>query len=513
MLPSRSPTTPQNGQQQQPPSGPPASPTNGRTSTSPINPVFLTGTSTPMRFATSTNAFGLNVSPTSSSSSRDGSGGPATNANSGPGPSFQPLETGRSPPSAGTVTTKRLRRPSMLSLAQTASFSSDKSTNDQERPSSPSMISRPMIQISDPSSSTAVQGQSQIVQPSPFLLSKHRSMPFSGSIPGLQRTSSAPSLGLEGLKASTPPLGQSTSMELEGSGSESPMDTEGDGGNSEADNDSRSPLRWAPSHLQTSASRRKGKGKMDDLDMPTASPIAGSSIAPISQLHAPPFTGRPLPASLLATLISESTPLKHEMESEARLQRFISSHPSALPLTPRAPRSSRGRFPEMVGGEDDDDQDDIRRKSGWAMRSWMGGGRGGSTSDSDSDDMLGDDAIPDTEPVNAAFAAGMDMDRPTSSSSSSRWAGGTFPESGKALQSTLGFTGSTNQPTPPSNNAPWSNAKQSGGRLSSSAAGSGMVPSPGTGFALPNAFGSLGMGGNGGTTPLASPTIERLEVR
>ena len=50
---------------------------------------------------------------------------------------------------------------------------------------------------------------------------------------------------------------------------------------------------------------------------------------------------------------------------------------------------------------------------------------------------------------------------------------------------------------------------KSSARMSFGAAGAGMVPSPGTGLALPSAFGGLGMGTG---TPLASPTIERLDV-
>jgi hypothetical protein len=127
-------------------------------------------------------------------------------------------------------------------------------------------------------------------------------------------------------------------------------------------------------------------------------------------------------------------------------------------------------------------------------------------SDSDSDDE-GDIG----EPVNAAFAAGMDLDRPMSSSmSSTAWPSGNASESGKMTpgsgsgsgpSSLAGQGHGTGVPTPPAQNGSWGRPA----RMSFS----NMVSSPGTGLALPGAFGSLAMGG---ITPLGSPTLERLEV-
>jgi hypothetical protein len=61
----------------------------------------------------------------------------------------------------------------------------------------------------------------------------------------------------------------------------------------------------------------------------------------------------------------------------------------------------------------------------------------------------------------------------------------------------------TGVPTPPPQNGPW------GSRPARMSFGNNMMSSPGTGLALPGAFGSLAMGG---CTPLGSPTLERLEV-
>lgn len=314
----------------------------------------------------------------------------------------------------------------------------------------------------------------------------------------------------------TPPRLHSAAEMDDGSrgDSQSPFDME-------MGEEQRSPLRFLPSHLQTSASRRKGKGKMDDLDhLPLGSPITGppgSTPHPEGEtVPLKPFNRKPLPASLVATLISESQPLEHEIQSEARLQRFIHSHPPRLPLTPRISKSTRGRFPEMADNEDDDEDD---RRPSWRGRQWMGMR---SDSDSDSDD--------DGEPVNSAFAAGMDLDRPvsmSSSSSSAVWPSGNVSESGKmtpgglalgpagggagaggpvSMAGTIGFGSGTGQPTPPPGNTTWGGAQ----RPSRLSFGAGMIPSPGNGFQLPGAFGGLGMGGGG--TPLGSPTIERLEV-
>ena len=286
-------------------------------------------------------------------------------------------------------------------------------------------------------------------------------------------------------------------------------DLEGDNGDSDnmmdmADpEDLRSPLRFLPSHLDTSASRRKGKGKSADYE---AAPAPKTLLPPHGETipgGLAAFHRKPLPATLLATLISETDPQEHEMQSEARMQRFMHSHASRLPFTPRASKSTRGRFPEMADNEDEDMPP--RRPSYRDRTSWTNM-RMDSDSDSDDEGDIG-------EPVNAAFAAGMDLDRPMSSSmSSTAWPSGNVSESGKMTPgsgsgsgpSSLAGQGNgpgTSVPTPPAQNGPWGRPA----RMSFS----NMVSSPGTGLALPGAFGSLAMGG---ITPLGSPTLERLEV-
>lgn len=434
-----------------------------------VPPSFaLRNPTSPIRFATTIKAFGLMGSPSSSSSpssSRD---------------TFHPNGmVDISPPTAGTVSTRRLRRPSMLSLAQTATFASEGSRNEEVTATAPGS-GPPVVQDLSSSKYPFTHQPAPRWGPAAFLMQE-----------AIRRPSSAPPPLIEGLTTSTPPT-QSEGIEAEGSGSQSPMDLEGE------------PLRWMPNHLQSS-SRRKGKARMEDARTRRTSPNHPNSF------HAPPFTGRPLPAPLLATLISESSPLEHEMRSEARLQRLLLSHPHALPLTPRAPRSSRGRFPEMVGGDDDDEDDpSMRRRSSWARISWM---NRASSSDSDSDEMTMPDADPpepepEPEPVNSAFAAGMDMDRPTSSSSSSmgmELSGKSTP--GQSRSNSGSIVQAQAQPTPPMRDGPWGKGNM---RLSFGSAGFGMVPSPGSGLGLPNAFGGLGMSGVG--TPLGSPTIERVEV-
>lgn len=517
----------------------------------------------PIHFAASSNAFGLTVSPSSSSSSSRDLRHSLSTGTLG-SQSFQGTDT--SPPSAGTFHTKRLRRPSMLSLTQNASFinnsagpSGTNGTNgihrsqvDRDDKASSSLSGAEQ----DPSSSRnpfeaapAVQtrtalplpppltGQAEgmispteripnpfhsfgAVQPKPQSRAQSRwgdtttATPFlSNSL--IRRTSSAPPLALEALSTHTPPMGSTAQMQNALMEDTESMETDSNYGDSVDQNEPilSSPTlhshHWLPPHLQPS-SRRKGKAKADDLARDGADP----------NVHQPPFTGRPLHASLLATLISESSPLEHEMRSEARLQRLLSSHPQVLPLTPRAPRSSRGRFPETAG--DDDDEDEPFPHS-WSRRSWMGRSRRTSSSDSDTDEGMEELEPEQGEPVNSAFAAGMDMDRPDSRGSSSTGFGFTTREngSGSGSNSRSDSVGAgVGLPTPPSSQifqqqqqAP---AQSWGGRhgmrMSFSQAGqaaSGMVPSPGSGLGLPSAFGGLGMGTG---TPLGSPTIERLEV-
>ena len=444
----------------------------------------------PVRFASSSNAFGLTVSPASSTSSNHRDQPPlfSTSANS--------LTNGRgtdnSPPSAGTVQTRRLRRPSMLSLAQTASFGSANGTSqDDSDMNDPPRTAIPAIR--DPSSSRSLlpiqrQGTNPDAGPSKSKLEINNPfMPHASTRWGerstsntpfltnslIRRTSSAPPLALEGLSTQTPSTGHSppsNSMRLDTDS----MDRD--------DSPSLSPtqVRWHNDPLRSGS--RKGKAKMDIQNTPGD--------------QNQPFTGRPLPAPLLATLISERAPLEHEMRSEARLQRLLHSHPSALPLTPRAPRSVRGRFPETAG--DDDDDDDISRS--WRQRNWLGRGTRPPSSDSDSDDGVMEEVTEPNEPVNAAFAAGMDMDRPVSRSSSSN--GAANQNNGNVIGTPqFGWGGGS---------LVRSNAPRMSFGTAGQAAGMGMVPSPGTGIGLPSAFGGLGMGGGG--TPVGSPTIERLEV-
>lgn len=382
----------------------------------------------------------------------------------------------------------------MLSLAQTASYRSEGSDVDVSITARPHSTRDPENERGRLAFDEERQNQysfnvdSNPFQPTPRWGSDNFLGQFSG-----RETATA----FEGLKASTPPVNLDKSEE-EGSGSASPMEI------GEMDYEARSPLKWMPSHMQPGAgARRKGKAKMEDIDCGV-----GLSSPHPNQLHPPPFTGRPLPGPLLATLLSESAPLEHEMRSEARLQRMLSSHHQALPFTPRAPRSSRGRFPETVD-DDDDEHDPSTSRWSSARRSWMGRG---SIDDSDSDEETGA-----PEPVNSAFAAGMDMDRPGSSSSSGMGMSAFAQESGRntpALPLTMGTTSAgtmanSNQPTPPSQSVPWPGAGVRSARMSFGSAGAGMVPSPGSGLGLPGAFGGLGMGIG---TPLASPTLERLEV-
>lgn len=300
----------------------------------------------------------------------------------------------------------------------------------------------------------------------------------------IRRTSSAPLLPLDAPEGSKPavPLGLVSSFDTPMSNSSTSR--EGPAQLSPTNN------RWVGNPVRTSSAARKGKAKMEDQDGP--------------HTHPPPFTGRPLPAPLLATLISESAPLEHEMRSEARLRSLLSSHPSALPLAPRAPRSVRGRFPETAG--DDDDDDDSFSRS-WNQRNWMGRGNRLPSSDSDSDDDIIEEVAEPHETVNSAFAAGMDMDRPECQPSGPMGAGNGSP----AINTSGGVTGTATWGVGSGglirSNAP----RMSFGTAGQAATALGMVPSPGTGLGLPTAFGGLGMGGNGGT-PLGSPTTERLEV-
>lgn len=209
--------------------------------------------------------------------------------------------------------------------------------------------------------------------------------------------------------------------------------------------------------------------------------------------------GRPIPGSLLATLISESSPLEHEMRSEARLQRLISSHPSAIPLTltPRQRRMSRmarGRFPESVDDDDDDGPAPL-------------GARWRADSDTDSDSMMDEEwpAPANGSAVNSAFASVMDIDRPASNGSWPR------SDSGKSTPST-NATSSGPKGTPQAQrlDPAWK------GRIGQSPGASTLITSFGNvGFAAAgngNGNGNGGMVASGRDTPLGSPTVEKSEL-
>lgn len=146
-------------------------------------------TSSPIRFATTTNAFGLTASPASSSSSGPSAATAAT-ATTGPpttlgafgslGPreshsqhqgflgvnlssGFGGIET--SPPTIGVGTSKRVRRPSMLSMQQTASFGSDSSRDglDTARP-----LLSPIPHDPGPSSKRPLTPIAPAPSPNPF---------------------------------------------------------------------------------------------------------------------------------------------------------------------------------------------------------------------------------------------------------------------------------------------------------------------------------------------------------
>ncbi|KAL7418707.1 hypothetical protein Q5752_006390 [Cryptotrichosporon argae] len=479
----------------------PSTPIQRHTAAEPVSPLTLItteppnvagrGPTSPVRFAATTNAFGLSASPLSSGPSA-GLPPAFTSASTFASTSRQPYAPliSTSPTSAGTAPTRRLRRPSMLSLAQTPA-----EVRNVNRPPSDERMDTGLLGV--PASSEREldferdNGRRELPPepPSPFQAPEPRWGTFP---PQMRRVSSAPPLPLDSLTTSTPPMGGDQRLD---DGGDAGADADADMG--EPSRSPRPPPKWLPSHLQPSRG------------------------AP----------GRMIPGALLATLISEEAPLEHEMRSEARLQRLLASHPSALPFTPRQRRSTRGRFPEMF---EDDDDDDGPRPGMWAatggaprrlgMQRW----RAPSSDDTDDDDDDWPSGTGAAGAVNSDFASAMDMDRPVSSSSSSTW--GAFParsdaDSGKSTPGQArsasgsgsvdaagattpahgtGVGGGSNghgiHPTPPSNTAPWPRSA----RMSL-----GMVPSPG--MQLPTAFGGLGMGGGIGT-PLGSPTVEKLEL-
>lgn len=411
----------------------------------------------PVRFATTTDAFGLSQHNhhTPDLSAQQSARSPVT-----------------SPSSSNSA--RRLRRPSLLSLAPSQPTLGEKEDRISESPGLDEELD--LWQMASNSSTSASQPQSS----QRWGLSVSPLTALSGDI---GRVGSAPPIAFEGLTTRAASnlrrRDSDPSREMGDSLSISPS-TMGEG---------CSPTSFSFSELH----RRRISRTSNDMDELPSPRLA--------------FTGRPLPGPLLATLISESAPLEHEMRSEARYQRLISSHPSVFPLTPRPRRNTRwtrGRFPEMVG-DDDDDEEDTTRQLGSRWRT--------GSSDTDSDEML-DDSAPEwpsantlsgaAGAVNSAFASVMDLDRPPSSGSSGAWAsasGKSTPGGGRGglpgLQGTPGGSSSNNgaAPTPPPQ---WRN-------------GAGRVaPSPASGLQLPTAFGSLAMGGS--ATPLGSPTVEKMEL-
>lgn len=437
-------------------------------------------------------------------------------------------------PSGSGSASRRMRRPSLLSLGQTAGPTNgaalardDIDTTGIGVDQHESVFGRPV---------PVRRTSDKIGEPS-TLSTPHQPMPRWG--PGgsfleaaRKRTTSSPALPFESLTTSTPPVDMPERPAQYG------FPDEVDEAMPATGSRTQSPLRWVPNHMRPTSSSRKGKGRADDIAGGGAHGTSGST-SPESEANGSgggqAFPGRPLPAPLLATLISETAPLEHEMRSEARLQRLLSSHSRASPFTPRAPRSSRGRFPETVGDDEDDDDNDLAvgRARAWTARHSRMGGRFSSDSDSD-DDAAGAAALAG-ETVNSAFAAGMDMDRPGSSSSSSAMMFLDHHASGKSTPGhiahgtshadhsaggpgqvvnpgllTPGHAGSqTGFPTPPSGQGSQAWDRNRFSRLSFGNAAQGIASSPGTGIALPSAFGGLGMGTG---TPLGSPTVERLEV-
>ncbi|WOO76909.1 uncharacterized protein LOC62_01G000523 [Vanrija pseudolonga] len=518
-------------------------------------PAFATSTpASPLRFAASSGAFGLG----SSNSSSNGAPGPSGTAGGGMGLfggnhthshshsqslSSQPhphtlnsnhahghshshslshssgSSTAVSPTSPGP--TRRLRRPSLLSLAPTnQNDAMGPRSDDQPSPTAAFGSDVPSLSSgsNSPAMSTSIshqqhqgagsfgQGHHHIGSP-PALQPLPRwgtsVAPFT-AITGapVERVSSAPPIPIEGLKTSNSPVPLSTGRSADAC--DSGMDV----------SEMSSPPRWLPGHLQR---RRTIGGKSNVLggDEDAESSSSGTKSR---------FPGRPLHGALLATLISESAPLEHEMRSEARLQRLITSHPSALPLTPRQRRNtrgSRGRFPEMVGGDDDDDDDIPRRRLSLGAR-WRA-----ASSDSDSDDMMDDEPSWPTPSaaagaVNSAFASVMDLDRPASSGSSSAWPGRS--DSGKSTPAGMRAGSAAPGSMTPNPNGFSSDSGPTPGTVTPGSQWQGQAPksarlnivvgaSPGMGLQLPTAFGGLAMGGGGGGgTPLGSPTAEKSEL-
>lgn len=374
---------------------------------------------TPVRFAATTGAFNLAVSTAATPPPRDLQPGAVSPT------------AAVTPPSNGTVTTHKLRRPSLLSLVP--------STGGAESAVSPSQLK--------PGAPTG----SGLAAPVPTFASSNGPRWGLTAFSAPARVGSAPPIPIEGLTTSTSPI---------------------------------------PSRSENATSMGEEKWQLR-----RSSGDAGQGLG--RALH-----GRPIPGSLLATLISESSPLEHEMRSEARLQRFISSHPSAIPLTltPRQRRMSRmtrGRFPESVDDDDDDGPAPL-------------GARWRDDSDTDSDEMMDEEwPAPSGSAVNSAFASIMDIDRPGSNGSWPR------SDSGKSTPSTNPNSGPKGTPQANRLEPGWK------GRVGQSPGASTLITSFGNvGFAASSAAsgasgqasGNGASGASGRDTPLGSPTVEKSEL-
>lgn len=389
---------------------------------------------TPVRFAATTGAFNLTVSTAATPPPRDLQPGAVSPT------------AAVTPPSNGTVTTHKLRRPSLLSLVPSTSEGGP----DSGVSPAPSAHFKPGSTAPSQATSSTASG---LAAPVPTFASSNGPRWGLTAFSAPARVGSAPPIPIEGLTTSTSPI---PSRSENGT---SPMVEE----------------KW---QLRRSSGDGSGQG-----------------------LGRAPFHGRPIPGSLLATLISESSPLEHEMRSEARLQRFISSHPSAIPLTltPRQRRMSRmtrGRFPESVDDDDDDGPAPL-------------GARWRDDSDTDSDEMMDEEwpAAPSGSAVNSAFASIMDIDRPGSNGSWPR------SDSGKSTPSTNAAS-SGQKGTPQANRLEpgWK-----GSRLGQSPGASTLITSFGNvGFAAASSgasgAASGASGASGRDTPLGSPTVEKSEL-
>lgn len=410
---------------------------------------------TPVRFAATTGAFNLTVSTAATPPPRDLQPGAVSPT------------AAVTPPSNGTVATHKLRRPSLLSLVPSTGASEPEPAHGVSAAPATHLKPGAGSGAAGPAQPASTGGGGGLAAPVPTFATSTGPRWGLTAFSAPARVGSAPPIPIEGLTTSTSPIParseNATSMEEKWQLRRS----SGDGG--------------------------QGLGRA-------------------------PFPGRPIPGSLLATLISESSPLEHEMRSEARLQRFISSHPSAIPLTltprqRRLSRMARGRFPESV---DDDDDGPAPLALGARWRD---------DSDTDSDDMMDDEwPAPASSAVNSAFASVMDIDRPGSNGSFPRSgaSGASEPrsDSGKSTPS----TNTGNKGTPQRLEPGWKGARigQSPGAstLITSFGNVGFAASAGSAASGASGVSGVSLGGasasasgaSGRDTPLGSPTVEKSEL-